>query len=118
PVCTEDGSPIRNLSYPYDRWRYVLEKTRIPYREPYNARHSFVSWRLMVGHNVLLVAKEDGHSPHTMRRLTRPGPKGRRKETLRRSDDQWSARPATRIQLAFRPPTVPGNPPDLPLDCH
>jgi acetyl-CoA acetyltransferase len=28
--CTEDGSPIRNLSYPYDRWRYVLEKTRIP----------------------------------------------------------------------------------------
>jgi integrase len=64
--CTEDGSPIRNLSYPYDRWRYVLEKTRIPYREPYNARHSFVSWRLMVGHNVLLVAKEDGHSPHTM----------------------------------------------------
>jgi integrase len=35
--CTEDGAPIQNLSYPYDRWRYVL-----------------------------LVAKEDGHSPHTM----------------------------------------------------
>jgi integrase len=62
----EDGAPILNLSYPYDRWRYILEKTRIHYREPYNARHSFISWRLMIGENVLLVAKEDGHSAQTM----------------------------------------------------
>lgn len=62
----EDGSPILNLSYPYDRWRYILEKTSIRYREPYNARHSYISWRLMMGDNVLLVAKEDGHSPQTM----------------------------------------------------
>jgi len=24
----ENGAPILNLPYPYDRWRYVLEKTR------------------------------------------------------------------------------------------
>jgi hypothetical protein len=38
----------------------------VRYREPYNARHSCVSWRLMAGHNVMLVAEEDGHSVATM----------------------------------------------------
>jgi integrase len=62
----EDGAPIVNLSYPYDRWRYVVEETLARYREPYNARHSYISWRLMAGHNLLLVAQEDGHSVQTM----------------------------------------------------
>ena len=62
----EDGAPIVNLSYPYDRWRYVLESRKLRYREPYNARHSYISWRLMIGANVLLVAQEDGHSVQTM----------------------------------------------------
>lgn len=60
------GLPIFSLSYPYGRWRYVMEKTKVRYREPYNARHSYISWRLMTGTNLLLVAKEDGHSPQTM----------------------------------------------------
>ena len=62
----EDGAPIVNLSYPYDRWRYVVEQIGVRYREPYNARHSYISWRLMAGHNILLVAQEDGHSVQTM----------------------------------------------------
>jgi hypothetical protein len=62
----EDGAPIINLSYPYRRWGYVLESRKVRYREPYNARHSCVSWRLMAGHNVMLVAEEDGHSVATM----------------------------------------------------
>jgi integrase len=62
----EDGRPILNLSYPYDRWRYVLEATAVRYRDAYNTRHSFISWRLMMGDNVLLVAQEDGHSVQTM----------------------------------------------------
>ncbi|GFE91708.1 hypothetical protein GCM10011488_66620 [Steroidobacter agaridevorans] len=36
------------------------------YREPYNARHSFVSWNLMIGKNLLWVAKQHGHSVSTM----------------------------------------------------
>lgn len=43
-----------------------FEKTQLRYREPYNARHSYISWRLMAGHNVLRVAQEDGHSSATM----------------------------------------------------
>jgi hypothetical protein len=35
-------------------------------REPYNARHSSVSWNLMVGKNPLWVAKQHGHSVHIM----------------------------------------------------
>lgn len=62
----EDGAPIINLSYPYRRWGYVLQSRKVRYREPYNARHSCISWRLMVGHNVMLVAEEDGHSVATM----------------------------------------------------
>jgi hypothetical protein len=52
--------------HPYGRWRYVLEKTKVRYREPYKARHSYIGWRLMSGANLLLVAKEDGHSTQTM----------------------------------------------------
>jgi integrase len=62
----EDGAPLVNLSYPYDRWRYVMESRQLRYREPYNTRHSYISWRLMIGANVLLVAQEDGHSVQTM----------------------------------------------------
>jgi hypothetical protein len=36
------------------------------YRRPYAARHTSVSWNLMVGRNALLVAKEHGHRPLTM----------------------------------------------------
>ncbi len=61
-----DGAPLDDLSYAYDRWRFIIEKTGIRYREPYNARHTYISWRLMIGHNILLVAKEDGHSVSTM----------------------------------------------------
>jgi len=36
------------------------------YRRPYAARHTSVSWNLMIGRNALLVAKEHGHRPLTM----------------------------------------------------
>jgi integrase len=62
----DNGAPIIHLSHPWARWRYVVAKTQVRYREPYNARHSWISWRLMLGTNVLLVAKEDGHSIQTM----------------------------------------------------
>ena len=48
----ENGEPIRNLQYPYVRWRRTLTITlKGRYREPYSARHSSVSWNLMVGKN-------------------------------------------------------------------
>jgi integrase len=46
----EDGSPIRDLNHPYDRWRWTLMMTvKARYREPYNARHSCVSWNSCLG---------------------------------------------------------------------
>ena len=36
------------------------------HRRPYAARHTSVSWNLMIGRNALLVAKEHGHRPLTM----------------------------------------------------
>jgi hypothetical protein len=62
-----DGSPIVDLNHPYDRWRWTLLMTlKARYREPYNARHSFVSWNLMLGKNLLWVAKQHGHCVQTM----------------------------------------------------
>ena len=63
----EAGTPIRNLQYPWVRWRRTLTVTlKGRYREPYNARHSSVSWNLMIGVNPLKVAKQHGHSVQTM----------------------------------------------------
>jgi integrase len=61
------GEPIRNLQYPYARWRRTLARTpQIRYRKPYCGRHSSVSWNLIIGRNPLWVAKQHGHSITTM----------------------------------------------------
>ena len=60
------GRPISDLKYPYTRWQRTLRRLAIRYRKPYVARHTSVSWNLMVGRNPLLVAKEHGHRPTTM----------------------------------------------------
>jgi integrase len=63
---TAEGEPIRDLSYPYVRWQRTLRSLAIRYRKPYAARHSSVSWDLMIGRNPLYVAKQHGHSLTTM----------------------------------------------------
>jgi hypothetical protein len=62
----DDGTSIRNLSYPAKRWRLSLERLGQRYRRPYCARHSSVSWNLMIGKNPLFVARQHGHSLVTM----------------------------------------------------
>jgi hypothetical protein len=42
---------------------------KLRYRRPYTARHSSVSWNLMIGKNPLWVAKQHGHSIATMLRV-------------------------------------------------
>jgi len=48
------------------RWRLSLERLGQCYRRPYCARHSSVSWNLMIGKNPLFVARQHGHSLVTM----------------------------------------------------
>jgi integrase len=62
----DTGEPIRNLQYPWVRWRSTLQRMKVRYRDPYNARHSSVSWNLMIGGNPLRVAKNHGHGVQTM----------------------------------------------------
>ncbi len=64
----DSGEPIRSLEVPGTRWRKTLRSLKVRYRRPYTARHSSVSWNLMLGKNVLWVAKQHGHSITTMLR--------------------------------------------------
>ena len=66
----EHGEPLRNLLCPGHRWRRTLGKLRnIRYRRPYTARHTSVSWDLMIGRSALWVARQHGHSITTMLRF-------------------------------------------------
>ena len=65
-----DGQPICNLQYPGVRWQRTLRRlTKIRYRRPYVARHTSVSWDLMIGRSALWVARQHGHSISTMLRF-------------------------------------------------
>ena len=63
------GEPIRSLLGPAYRWRQTLQRLRIRYRKPYAARHTSVSWNLMIGKSPLFNAKQHGHSVSTMWRV-------------------------------------------------
>jgi integrase len=63
---TESGAPMADLKYAYWRWQRTLRRLAIRYRKPYMARHTSVSWNLMLGRNPLRVAKEHGHRISTM----------------------------------------------------
>jgi len=64
----DSGERIENLGVAQVRWRCTLRSLKLRYRRPYTARHSSVSWNLMVGKNILWVAKQHGHSIATMLR--------------------------------------------------
>ena len=63
---TDEGGCIPDVKYPYGRWERTLKRLAIRYRKPYTARHTSVSWNLMIGRNPLLIAKEHGHRIVTM----------------------------------------------------
>ncbi len=52
------------------RWQGTLRRLKdIRYRRPYTARHTSVSWDLMIGRSALWVARQHGHSISTMLRF-------------------------------------------------
>ena len=80
---TAVGEPLSTTYLPYNRWTEVLETLpAIRRRKPYNSRHSYSSWRLMVGHNRLLVALEDGHTVETMERTYASWTRGAKPEDV------------------------------------
>ncbi len=61
-----DGAPIRDLGYLTKCWRKSSERLGLRFRRPYCARHTSVSWNLMIGKNPLFVSRQHGHSVTTM----------------------------------------------------
>jgi integrase len=92
---TAVGESFVNTFLPYRRWTEVLETLPLRYRKPYNSRHSFISWRLMVGHNRLLVAQDDGHSVSTMERAYAAWITGAKPEDIERIKAAMAARSST-----------------------
>lgn len=62
----DDGSPLFSIKEPGRRWAKSLARLPIRPRRPYCARHSCVSWNLMLGKNPLWVARQHGHTVRTM----------------------------------------------------
>lgn len=94
---TAVGEPFVKIFLPYNRWTEVLDTLpAIRFRKPYNSRHSYISWRLMAGHNRLLVAQEDGHSVETMERTYAAWTKGAKPEDVELIKAALAARPSDR----------------------
>jgi integrase len=91
---TTGGEPFRTVYLPYNQWRRVMKRLSIRYRKPYNSRHSFISWRLMIGHNSLLVAQEAGHSVFTMDRNYAAWTKDARPADIDQINGSMAARPS------------------------
>ncbi len=62
----EDGQPFHDLQVQLKRWRRTELALKLRARDPYNARHSSVSWNLMIGKPLLWVAEQHGHSAAVM----------------------------------------------------
>lgn len=60
------GAQIDRSTVMQERWVLLHRVAGVSYREPYQCRHSSVSWKLMAGENWMKVAKNHGHSLATM----------------------------------------------------
>ncbi len=57
-----DGRPISWVYFWREVWRPALELAQLPYRAPYNLRHTFAYWSLRAGVPIATVAREMGHT--------------------------------------------------------
>jgi integrase len=104
----DSGEPIRLLNYPYERWRQTMQSSvKLRYRKPYCARHSSVSWSLMIGQNPLWVAKQHGHSVTTMFRVYTAWAEGALEADSHAIKRAMKRRPAPALDPEWRRPTEP-----------
>ena len=115
----ETGEPMRDLQCSQVRWRKTLRSLNLRYRRPYTARHSSVSWNLMIGKNALWVAKQHGHSIATMLRAYAAWAEGSVESDLKTIRSSMNLAPVPR-ELPVRPDEVnqdyqPGRPSEASL---
>jgi integrase len=61
-----NGTPIRGLGHAARCWRRSSDLLGLRFRRPYCARHTSVSWNLMIGKCPLWVSSQHGHRVATM----------------------------------------------------
>jgi integrase len=111
---TDSGAPIPDVKYPYVRWQRTLDRLAIRYRKPYMARHTSVSWNLMIGRNPLLVAKEHGHRLTTMFSVYAAWTEGALEADIVAIRDAMNRRESTGRRVAQALPETPARP-DQPV---
>ncbi|MEO1522919.1 MAG: tyrosine-type recombinase/integrase, partial [Cyanobacteria bacterium J06633_2] len=76
------GSPIDDHNFRKRCWTPLLQELNIPYRKPYNTRHTFCSHALAQGWSVSEIAAVTGNSEETILRNYVGNPHG--KATVKR----------------------------------
>ena len=124
----EDGRPISDPEITRWRWSESIKALSIRRRGPYHARHSSVTWQLMLGKNLLWVAKQHGHSVEVMLRMYAAWLDGATESDIRAIKQAMEKRPSARTafldshtavssinaarnhvtQIVIRPPMSPG----------
>jgi integrase len=116
----DDGSAISDPEVTRWRWNESLQKLGIRQRGPYHARHSSVTWALMLGKNLLWVAKQHGHSVEVMLRMYAAWIEGATEADIQAIRNAMDARPKVSMspfalatdqdcarQIVLRPPASP-----------
>ncbi|MEJ1962966.1 MAG: tyrosine-type recombinase/integrase [Gammaproteobacteria bacterium] len=103
-----NGLLIQRLCEVHRRWQTTLRRLAIRYRKPYAARHTSVSWNLMIGRNPLLVAQQHGHRILTMLTVYAAWTEGSTEADIRsirraRRAPAYAARTAPRSRREPRP---------------
>jgi len=109
------GDPIRILNHQYERWRQTMQSLQLHYRRPYCARHSPVSWNLMIGKNPLWVAKERPQCRDDLSRLFGLGERNQRGYSGDQTRDKRAERTGSRNGVA---PAIVSSVELLPFNVH
>jgi integrase len=92
----EDGRPISDPEITRWRWSESIKALNIRRRGPYHARHSSVTWQLMLGKNLLWVAKQHGHSVEVMLRMYAAWLEGATESDIQAIKNAMGKRPSAR----------------------
>jgi len=95
----EDGRPISDPEITRWRWSQSITALDIRRRGPYHARHSSVTWQLMLGKNLLWVAKQHGHSVEVMLRMYAAWLEGATDSDIHAIKQAMERRPAARVAI-------------------
>jgi hypothetical protein len=95
----EDARPISDPEITRWRWSESITALNIRRRGPYHARHSSVTWQLMLGKNLLWVAKQHGHSVEVMLRMYAAWLEGATESDIHAIKQAMERRPAARVAI-------------------